>query len=261
MISNRGAKVIKKQLAAVGAMILLLSGCVTTTDQPRRQTNPTEARDAYIQLGLGYLQNGETDRAKAPLGEALKIDSRSEAAHVALALVFQQEGESQSAERHFRSALSIAPDSARILNNYGAFLMEQQRYSEALRYFQQASEDTFYSERSRVFENLGLTYQRLDQQEQAKLSFERALRLNSRQPLALLEMARIEFAGKNYVPAWNYYLGFTQLSAQNASSLWLGVQLARRFNDHNRAASYALQLRRLYPATPEARALLESESS
>lgn len=251
----------KKQLVAIGMLAVLLSGCVTTTDQPRRQTNPTEARDAYIQLGLGYLQNGETERAKGPLREALKLDARSEDANVALAQVFWQEGEAKSAEQHFRSALASAPNSSRILNNYGAFLMEQKRYSEALEYFQKASEDTFYSERSRVFENLGLAYQRLDQPEQAKASFERALRLNSRQPMALLEMARIEFDSQNYVPAWQYYLGFTQLSSQDASSLWLGVQLARRFSDHNRAASYALQLRRLYPATPEARALAESESS
>lgn len=242
-------------------LAVLLSGCVTTTDQPRRQTNPTEARDAYVQLGLGYLQNGETERAKAPLREALKLDPRSEAANVALALVFQQEGEDKSAERHFRAALASAPNSPRILNNYGAFLMEQQRYSEALEYFQKAAEDSFYPERSRVFENLGLAHQRLGQTEQARASFERALRLNSRQPLALLELAQIEFDSQNYVPAWNYYLGFTQLAPQNAASLWLGVQLARRFDDHNRAASYALQLRRLYPSTAEARALAESESS
>lgn len=251
----------RKHFVAIGLLSLLLVGCVTTTDQPRRQADPVEARDAYIQLGLGYLQKGETERAKAPLREALKLDSRSEAAHVALALVFQQEGEVKSAEQHFRSALAVAPNNARILNNYGAFLLEQQRYSEALTYFTKASEDTFYGERSRVFENLGLTYQKLDRPEEARASFERALRLNSRQPLALLEMARIEFESENYVPAWNYYLSFTQLSAQNAPSLWLGVQLARRFNDNNRAASYALQLRRLYPASPEARALAESESA
>ena len=250
-----------KHILVVGMLTMLLAGCVTTSDQPRRKPDPAEARDAYVQLGLGYLQNGETERAKAPLREALKLDPRSEAANVALALVFQQEGEVASAEQHFRAALSNAPDSPRILNNYGAFLMEQQRNKEALAYFQKASEDTFYSERSRVFENLGLAYQRLGQPEQAKAQFERALRLHSRQPMALLEMARLEFESQNYVPAWQYYLGFTQLSAQDASSLWLGVQLARRFGDHNRAAGYALQLRRLYPATPEARALAEVESS
>lgn len=250
-----------KQVIVIGFLALVLGGCVTTSDQPTRKADPVQARDAYVQLGIGYLQKGETERAKAPLREALKLDPRSETANVALALVFQQEGEIESAEKHFRAALGSAPDNPRILNNYGAFLMEQERYAEALRYFQKAAADTFYSERSRVFENEGLAYRRLDKTEEAKASFERALRLNSQQPQALFELAQIEFEASNYVPAWNYYLSFSQLSAQSASSLWLGVQLARRFNDHNRAASYALQLRRLYPATPEARALLESGSS
>ncbi|HDZ56566.1 MAG TPA: type IV pilus biogenesis/stability protein PilW [Pseudomonas xinjiangensis] len=250
-----------KTIFALLILNLALTGCMTTVDKPRRATDPNAARDSYIQLGLGYLQQGETDRAKAPLSEALQLDPKSSAAHTALALVYQSEGEYPSAEKHFRSALSIAPDSARILNNYGAFLLALDRYPEALENFQRAAEDTMYSERSRVFENLGLTHSRMANPEQAKASFERALRLNSRQPLAMLELARIEFASQNYVPAWNYYRRFAQISGQNASSLWLGVQLARRFEDHNSAASYALQLRRLYPASPEAKALSASESS
>src|SRR5690554_7213424 len=42
-------------------------------------------------------------------------------------------------EQHFRSALAVAPNNARILNNYGAFLLEQQRYSEALTYLDRKS--------------------------------------------------------------------------------------------------------------------------
>lgn len=250
-----------KQCVVIGLLALVLNGCVTTSDHPTRKTNPQQARDAYVQLGIGYLQKGETERAKSPLREALKIDPRSETANIALALVFQQEGETESAEKHFRAALASAPGNPRILNNYGAFLMEQERFEEALGYFKKASADTFYGERSRVFENEGLAYRKLGKTEQAKASFERALRLNSQQPQALYELAQIEFEARNYVPAWNHYLGFSQISPQNASSLWLGIQLARRFNDHNRAASYALQLKRLYPATPEAKALLESGAS
>ncbi|MFN3579371.1 MAG: type IV pilus biogenesis/stability protein PilW, partial [Pseudomonas sp.] len=217
------------------------------------------ARDAYVQLGLGYLQAGETESAKAPLSEALKIDPRSASANIALALVFQQEGEADSADKHFRAALASEPNNPRMLNNYGVFLLNQERYPEALTYFERASQDNMYGERSRVFENLGLTQVRLGNTAEAKSYFERALRLNSRQPLALLELAKLEFAEQNYVPAWDYYRSFTQLSGQDASSLWLGVRLARRFEDHNRAASYALQLRRLYPASPEAQALKASD--
>ena len=139
---------------------LLLAGCVTTGDKPRK-VDPEAARDAYIQLGIGYLQKGETERAKQPLSEALKLDPRSASANMVLALVFQQEGEYPAAEQHFRAALSADPANARILNNYGAFLLDRERYAEALSYFQKAAEDTLYSERSRVFENMGITYMRM----------------------------------------------------------------------------------------------------
>src|SRR5690606_15013149 len=95
-----------KHIVVIWLLSLALSGCVTTSDQPTRRTDPAEARDAYIQLGLGYLQKGETERAKAPLSEALKLDPRSESANVALALVFQQEGEAPLADKHFRAALA-----------------------------------------------------------------------------------------------------------------------------------------------------------
>jgi type IV pilus assembly protein PilF len=252
----------KMMIAAAFLSAFALTGCVTTSDQPQKRKPDADAgRDAYIQLGLGYLQEGETESAKAPLSEALKLDPRSASAHLALAMVFQQEGETASADKHYRDALSSEPGNPRILNNYGVFLLSEERYDEALGYFEKASKDTLYGERSRVFENIGLTYQRMDRLEQAKASFERALRLNSRQPLALLQMAKIEFTEQNFVPAWGYYRSFTEFSGQSAESLWLGIQLARRFEDHNRAASYALQLRRLYPASPEAKEMKASDQS
>lgn len=77
-----------KPSAAILLLSLLLAGCVTTGDKPRK-VDPEAARDAYIQLGIGYLQKGETERAKQPLSEALKLDPRSASANMVLALVFQ----------------------------------------------------------------------------------------------------------------------------------------------------------------------------
>ncbi|SQK86508.1 type IV pilus biogenesis/stability protein PilW [Pseudomonas aeruginosa] len=65
-------------LLAVG-----LTGCVTSGDQNPLKTDKgrDEARDAYIQLGLGYLQRGNTEQAKVPLRKALEIDPSSADAH------------------------------------------------------------------------------------------------------------------------------------------------------------------------------------
>ena len=231
----------------------LLAGCVTTgtVDPMKTGKGRDEARDAYVQLGIGYLQQGQTERAKVPLKKALDLDSSNADAHAALALVFQIEMEPKLADEHFRKAISQRRDDARLLNNYGSFLYEQKRYQEALERYTEAAQDNLYPERSRVFENLGLTSLQLQQREQAKAYFERSLRLNSRQPRALMEMAQLSYEDKQYVPARSYYEAYMSLAPQNARSLLLGVRLAKIFEERDNAASLGLQLKRLYPGTPE----------
>ncbi|MCQ4346146.1 type IV pilus biogenesis/stability protein PilW [Pseudomonas stutzeri] len=240
----------------------LLGGCVTTGNQDPLKTSEgrSGARDAYIQLGIGYLQAGSTEQAKVPLKQALTLDPANADAHAALALVFQTELEPKLADEHYRKALAARRD-ARILNNYGSFLFEQQRYREAYERFEQAAEDHLYPERSRVYENLGLTSLRLGQREQALEHFEKSLRLNRNQPRVLLEMAQLSFEERHYVPARGYYERFLGASrgAQDARSLLLGIRLATIFEDRDRASNYALQLRRLYPGTAEYRQYLAEQ--
>ncbi|MHB0819496.1 type IV pilus biogenesis/stability protein PilW [Stutzerimonas stutzeri] len=238
----------------------LMAGCVSSgsSDPLRTLSGREQARDAYIQLGIGYLQQGEAARAKTPLRKALELDPGSADAHAALALVFQNEMEYQLADEHYRKALSGRND-ARILNNYGSFLFEQKRYPEAMERFTKASEDNLYSERARVFQNMGMTALQLGQREQAETYFTRALRLDSRQPRALLELALLAYEAKDYVPAKRYYDGFSSLSEQSARSLLLGIRLANIHQDRNQAASLGLQLKRLYPGTPEYQQFLSEQ--
>jgi len=243
----------------VGLLAVLLAACVREgpTDPLSTRAGRSAASDAYIQLGLGYLQEGETARAKVPLVKALELDPRSSDAHAALALVFQAEMEPKLADEHFRKALqSRSVNQTRILNNYGGFLYEQGRYKEAMQYFSKASEDALYTGRPRVFENMGLTALKLNQPEQATEYFERTLRLSPQQSQALLEMAELARLKGEYAKALGYYERFSQQSTQNARSLLLGIRLASQIGDRDKAKSLGLQLKRLYPATAEYRQYL-----
>ncbi|MFG5859819.1 type IV pilus biogenesis/stability protein PilW [Metapseudomonas sp. CR1201] len=230
----------------------LLAACVSTgqVDPMKTDKGRDAARDAYIELGIGYLKQGATERAKVPLKKALELDPSNADANAALALVFQTEIEPELAGQHYRKALSSRTD-ARILNNYGSFLYEQGRYQDAYERFQQAASDNLYPERSRVFENLGLTALKMNNPALAKQHFEKSLRLNRQQPTALLEMARLSFEEKQYVPARDYYQRYSRIADQTAQSLLLGSRLATIFEDRDQAASLGLQLKRLYPGTPE----------
>ncbi|MGO2489332.1 MAG: type IV pilus biogenesis/stability protein PilW [Pseudomonas taetrolens] len=242
-------------LRAARSVVLasLLTGCVSSGDSSPMSTDKgrDEARKAYVQLGLGYLQQGMTEQAKMPLSKALEIDKTDPDTHAALALVFQSEMEHELAEEAFLKALRGRPADARILNNYGSFLFQRQRYQEASAQFQKAAADNLYPERSRVYENLGITSLRLGQREAGRQQLEKALRLNRLQPRALLEMAELSYEDRHYVTARDFYDRFSLLSGQNARSLLLGARLEHIFNDRTSTANYGQQLKRLYPGTPE----------
>lgn len=249
------------RVALLVCVIGWLTGCVSTghVDPMKTSKGRDQARDAYIQLGIGYLQQGDTERAKSPLKSALEIDPSNADAHTALALVFQAQMEPKLADEHYRKALAERSNDPRILNNYGGFLFEQKDYKQAYQRFEQASTDTLYSERSRVFENLGMTALAMNQRDLAKQHFERALRLNNQQPRALFELAQMSYEDKEYVPARAYYQRFSSLAPQNARTLLLGIRLARVFEDRDTAASYGLQLKRLYPGSPEYKQYLSEQ--
>lgn len=240
--------------AALSILALsLLAGCVSggASDPLANRQGRLEACRAYTQLGLGYLQQGLTQQAKAPLGKALALNAGDADAHAALALVFQAEAEPALAEAHFKKALLSRPGDTRIRNNYGSFLYAQQRFAQAEQMFRLASADTLYPERSRVYENLGLTALKLDDRDQAHAYLTKALQLDRRQPRALLEMAELSYENRHYVPAREYYDRFSQLSDHTARSLLLGSRLARVFDEQGTLADLGQQLQRLYPGTPE----------
>ena len=93
-----------------------------------------------------------------------------------------------------------------------------------------------------------------------KLAAERAGRahvwqsvLDGADPAVLLELAQLSYDDHQFVPARGYYGQFlaTSRGQQDARSLLLGARLAKVFQDRDKAAEYGLQLRRLYPGTPE----------
>ena len=91
-------------------LVALLAGCASTGEPgtPVSSKARVEAVQAYVQLGLGYLKQGLTERAKWPLKKALELNADDADAHAALALVFQSEMEPKLADQHFRKSISLS---------------------------------------------------------------------------------------------------------------------------------------------------------
>ncbi len=230
---------------------LLLQGCVTESTGPSRAADPQKQIATLVELGIGYLRNGEYGRAKEHLLTALDLDPQSATAHNTLALVFQLEQEYGVAEEHFKIAIRNKPDFTRARNNYAAFLFDRGRHADAIEQLQLAGEDRFYAGRPTVFENLGVAYLRTNNPVAAEQAFERSIALNPEQARALVELANIRFEQRRYVESRELYYRYEAVSSQSARGLWLCVRLARVFNDGNREASCALALRNIFPTSAE----------
>ncbi len=247
------------KIAFVCLLGLFLGGCVTTTDsQFSKNTDKQKALEQYTQLGIRYIQQGNTVEAKRPLKRALEIDPQSPDVHNALAIMFQQEKEYELADKHFKTALQYGPDITRIKNNYAAFLFEQNRFEEACAELNRASADSLYEFRSRVYENLGLCYLKLNDKDAALISFEKAVAIKDTQSRALLEAALIHFERDNYAASENYHKKYQRLvryrmAPNTPQNLWLGMHLARINGNKNEEASYRLMLKNMFPDASESK--------
>ncbi len=228
-----------------------LVGCVTTTTGPVRETDPKKSLESNIQLGIGYIRNGEYGRAEEKLAKAIEIDPRSAEAYNAYGLLFQIQGEHALAEKNFERSLSLSPNYTQGRNTYGAFLFEQKRYKEAIKQLEIASEDPVYKFRSLVFENLGICYLKIDDKDKAETALTRAVSLNPRQPRALLELAELEYSQQKFIEANQHFKRHLEVSAQSSRSLWLGIRLARKFQRVDEEASFSMMLKNIFPASEE----------
>lgn len=234
-------------------------GCVVEGDKSnplRTERGKKEAVQAYIELAFGYVREGQLEQAKEPLLDALKINPKSANANAAMAYVFQLENDPTNAQSFFEKASKEAPDDARILNNYGVFLFQQNKLDEAKKVFLKASEDSFYSERSMVFENLGLIALRQNLLNEAEGYFNQALLLNRGRPASLLSLANIYYQKKEYAKSLTYYDNFLVMvdSRQSPQSLLFGIRLSKALNDKQKVIGYAGQLQQLFPNSPEYKA-------
>ncbi|WP_091816117.1 type IV pilus biogenesis/stability protein PilW [Marinobacter mobilis] len=238
--------------------VALLAGCVTTTDSRfAREADKDKAIRSYIELATAYLGQGNVERARVHLDRALELDSNRPEALAVLGLVQQSQGDLELAEASFQKALRFQPDYTRGRVFYGAFLFGQERFSDAKVQFSQASQDAGYGERASVFFNLGMTQERLDELDAARMSYQRSVELSRGDVQSLLALSRVLVSQGEFAEAARYYSRLTTIMQRNPNmqhspeSLLTGIRIARHYSDWDRESSLALLLRNQFPESEE----------
>jgi type IV pilus assembly protein PilF len=172
-----------------------------------------------------------------------------------LGLVYMELRENQLAEQNFERALKLSPGDGDINHNYAWFLCQTQREPESIKYFMTAIRNPLYAAPWRSYSAAGVCSLRTKNLKDAEEFFQRALRLEPDEAVALLQLGQIRYRQGKIDEARRLVSRHNKLAAPSPEALWLALRIERRLGQRVAEQSYANQLRRRFPGSPEYQAL------
>lgn len=214
-----------KRFLSISVFLLLLNGCASD-GQPAAESTPQHKADIYTSLGTAYLENGHPREAVRELQAAIAADNGYPQAYNVMGLAYQQLNQPELARRTFRQALSLAPKNPEILNNYGAFLIGNGDYSEAVRILKKAAADPLYGTPQFAWTNLARAYLGLKQPQAARQAIAQALALLPNYAPALQLLAEMEYQDGKLPDAFSHLQVVLAQQPNSADALVLAGRIA-----------------------------------
>ena len=246
-------------------LLMLLAGCVAKPPEHDgggiigEVQEPRNRAKLRTELASLYYSNGQLAVALEELRNATAADANYAPAHGMYGLVYMQMKENDRAEASFERALRISPNDADINHNYGWFLCQTGREPASIKYFLVAIRNPLYPTPWRSYSAAGVCTLKVNQVKDAEAFFERALRFEPDEPAALLNLGQIRYRQGNVGDARKLVARYNKVMTPSAESLWLAVRVERRMGERVAEQSFANQLRRRYPESPEYQALLKGQ--
>lgn len=242
-----------------GVLVMLacaLCGCAAGVGQGAGADARALAKaKAHTDLGAAYFQQNKLEVALDEFTMAIQADPGYAQAYNGLGLVRAALGEDEQAEANFKKAIQLQPNSSEAHNNYGNFLCNKKRYDESIVQFMDAVKNPLYSTPNLAYANAGICSARKKDMPAAETYLNKALQLNPLTHSAAYQLADIQYA-RGDAKAAQKALQNALVASPGPEVLWLGVRIARALGNRDDEASYALQLRRQYPDSPQTRLLL-----
>jgi type IV pilus assembly protein PilF len=240
-------------------MAVLMAACATQPNNPyNRDSAGTQRARAHTELGAAYFQQKKYDIALEEFRIAIENDPQYAMAYNGLGMVHDALGENAKADAAFLHSLQIQPNSSESHNNYGNYLCNHGRYDESIKHFLEAVKNPLYETPNLAYTNAGICSVRKNDLANAELYFNRALQIQPLTHSAAYNLALLQFNRGDAITA-DKTLQTTIIASPTADVLWLGIQIARRLGAKDNEASYAVQLRKLYPNAKETQMLISGQ--
>ena len=241
-----------EKIVALLVLLGLLQACYVPVEP--EISDPERASAVNVQLGIGYLQQGNLELANDKLSKAIRQNPESASAHNAFAILQDRLLQTEKAEYHYKEATRLDPKNSQAANNYGAFLCRHGRELESEKYFMQALKNPLYSTPEFAYTNAALCLLQLGVPEetlQAKEYLRKAIAAKSDFGPALLTMANLLFEEGDYAAAKPYLDHYHLVVRASARSLWLAIRNTLQLDSEGDVGELAQRLETDFPNSPE----------
>lgn len=250
----RNSKLSSLRLVSVILVSVFLTACATQKQQAFEVENARARARAHNDLGFVYFQQKNYEVALEEFTIATKIDPTFGFAYNGLGMVHSALGQDVLAEKNFKQAVQVEPNNSESHNNYGNFLCSRGRVDESIKEFLSAVKNPLYATPAMAYTNAGICSLRKQDVRNAEVYFQRALQVEPLFHSAAYQLALIQF-NRNEVVSAKTTLQNAMLSRPGPELLWLSVRIARLLGNQDDESSYALELRRQYPDSEQAKLL------
>lgn len=247
-------KFFNRQIASIVFATFFLGACVSQQQQVSDGENARARARAHSDLGSVYFRQKNLEVALEEFTVATKIDPSFGMAYNGLGLVHSALGQDALAEKNFKQALQVEPGNSESHNNLGSFLCSRGRYDESIKEFLSAVKNPLYATPAMAYTNAGVCSLRKQDTQSAERYFQQALQAEPLYHAAAYQLALIQFS-RNDAASAKATLQNAMLSKPGPELLWLSVKVARALNNQDDESSYALELRRQYPDSEQAKLL------
>ncbi len=227
-----------------------LSSC---SPQPTKASTTETKPDvnALVTASLVQAQQGKFSQAQATIQSALAIDANHVDANNIAGLIYGKTNQAELAVQSFEKALSLAPNDASTLNNYGSFLCDYGKIKDAERKFLKAGNHPSNPNPEIAYTNAGLCALRQPDLNQAFDYFKTALDYKENNSVALYQLAKINLAKQRGIPALERLHAYSQFAAHTPQTLKLGIEIGRLMQDKQVEVGYFNLLQNEFPASEE----------
>lgn len=240
------------QFCVVLVLLYLLVGCASNQNEdPWEEGGRRKAAESNTSMGLEYMNRGQYEIALGKLKKAVRDDPGYAPAYTVTAVLYARLGEAELAGVNYKKAYEADPKDGDTNNNYGVFLCKAGDADLAMEHFLKSIDDPFYSTPEVALANAGSCALGEDNFDVADEYLRAALKLDSKFPDALINMARLNYRQDDSLKSRAFIQRYEAVASHDAASLLLAIEIEMAVNNSREAKKYLLLLETNFPESDQ----------